>query len=131
TGKRLAIRCDRDSARLAHLLRERRDVRSLEPEQNVRRGEAPLLLTRRELAASLPCGLRFFLCLLLCHVLLLPRPAPLRRGLRAYARGQRISTPPSAISVAPCTKSAAGEISQAQHSAICSAEPTLPTAATT
>jgi len=39
--------------------------------------------------------------------------------------------PPSAISVAPCTKSAFGEISQAAASAICSALPTLPTAATT
>jgi len=33
--------------------------------------------------------------------------------------------------VEPCTKSAPGEISHAAHSAICSALPTLPTAATT
>src|SRR6516225_2125053 len=39
-----------------------------------------------------------------------------------------MSTPPSAINVEPCTKSAAGETSHAAHSAICSAVPTLPTA---
>ena len=46
-------------------------------------------------------------------------------------QNQCMRMPPSTIRVAPCTKSAFGEINQDAASAICSAFPTFPTAATT
>jgi len=46
-------------------------------------------------------------------------------------KNQCMRIPPSTMRVEPCTKSALGEINQVAASAICSALPTLPTAATT